>query len=70
MPCKTMQTCAPSTPLLVLLVIMFCVQHLVDFFILQRGNVAGSDGLFAFERDTPKDMLFLGPSQEIWVLAR
>ena len=36
--------------------------HLVDFFVLQRGNNAGSDGLFAFERDTPKDVVFLGPS--------
>jgi hypothetical protein len=44
--------------------------HLVDFFVLQRGNNVGSDGLFAFERDTPKDVVFLGLSQEIWVLTR
>jgi hypothetical protein len=40
----------------------------VDFFILQRGPV--EDGLFAYERNTPKDMLFLGPGEEIWVLTR
>jgi hypothetical protein len=44
--------------------------HLVDFFVLQRGNVAGIDGLFAFERNAAKDIIFLGPSQEIWVIAR
>jgi len=44
--------------------------HLVDMFILQRGNVAGGDGLFAFERNAAKDIVFLGPSQEVWVLAR
>jgi hypothetical protein len=44
--------------------------HLVDFFVLQRGNQAGSDGLFAFERNAPKDIIFLGPSQEVWVIAR
>lgn len=27
-------------------------------------------GLFEYERNTPKDVLFLGPSQEIWVIAR
>ena len=70
MPCKTMQTCALSTPLLVLLVVMICVQHLVDFFIMQRGAVPNSDGLFAFERNAPKDMLFVGPGQELWVIAR
>lgn len=44
--------------------------HLVDFFVLKRGNNFGSDGLFAFERDSPKDIVFLGPSQEIWVISR
>lgn len=44
--------------------------HLVDFFVMQRGNNAGTDGLFAFERDTPKDVVFLGPSQTIWLIAR
>jgi hypothetical protein len=44
--------------------------HLVDFFVLQRGNQAGSDGLFAFERNAAKDIIFLGPSQEVWVIAR
>lgn len=44
--------------------------HLVDFFILQRGNVAGNDGLFAFERNAAKDIIFLGPAQEVWVIAR
>jgi hypothetical protein len=60
--------------------------HLVDFFILQRGDnlleptfpapsataVANTDpdGLFAYERNVPKDVLYLGPSQEVWVIAR
>lgn len=45
---------------------LFALQ--VDFFILQRGRVP--DGLFAYERNTPKDMLFLGPGEELWVLVR
>jgi hypothetical protein len=56
-----------------LCVAVLCVAVLccatVDFFVLQRGNNAG-DGLFAFERNTPKDVIFLGPSQEMWVIAR
>jgi hypothetical protein len=35
---------------------------------MQRGRV--DDGLFAYERLMPKDMLFLGPSQDIYVIAR
>jgi hypothetical protein len=45
----------------------------VDFYILQRGNNLAPttvDGLFAFERNAPKDMLFLGPGQDIWAIAR
>lgn len=45
-----------------------CVRVQVDFFILQRGRV--DDGLFAYERNTPKDMLFLGPGEELWVITR
>lgn len=64
----------------------FCAVHvhLVDFFILQRGNnpeepaiidpIAAAntdvDGLFAYERNAPKDVLYLGPSQVMWVIAR
>lgn len=44
--------------------------HLVDFYILQRGKNQAGDGLFSFERMTPKDMLFLGPGQDLWVIAR
>jgi hypothetical protein len=44
--------------------------HLVDFFVLKRGSNFGSDGLFSFERDSPKDIVFLGPNQEIWVISR
>ena len=54
--------------------------HLVDFFVLQRGNNdtlltplelnSPANGLFAFERHTPKDVVYLGPSQTIWLLAR
>lgn len=47
---------------------MCLVMWQVDFYILQRGLV--QDGLFAFERNAPKDMLFLGPSQDLWVLVR
>jgi hypothetical protein len=58
----------------------------VDFFILQRGNNpldpafpaitqeqqanTDPDGLFAFERNVPKDVMYLGPSQVLWVIAR
>ena len=44
--------------------------HLVDFYILQRGKNQAGDGLFSFERMTPKDMLFLGPGEDLWVLTR
>jgi hypothetical protein len=59
--------------------------HLVDFFVLQRGQnpdlpalvtdpafVQSNpvNGLFEFERHTPKDVMFLGPSQELFVIAR
>jgi hypothetical protein len=45
----------------------------VDFFILQRGDrgFAGLvDGLFPYERNSAKDILYLGPGQEMWVIAR
>lgn len=43
----------------------------VDFFILKRGKPNDPvDGLFAYERGVPKDMLFLGPGEDIWVLTR
>lgn len=35
---------------------------------MQRGKVP--EGLFAYERLVPKDMLFLGPGEELWVLVR
>lgn len=46
--------------------------HLVDFFVLQRGarSVPGAEGLFSFERNSPKDVVFLGPSNELWLIAR
>jgi hypothetical protein len=33
-------------------------------------NNTALDGLFEFERNTPKDVMFLGPSQTLWVIAR
>lgn len=45
----------------------------VDFFIMQRGDrgVAGLvDGLFPYEHNSAKDIIYLGPGQEVWVLAR
>lgn len=45
--------------------------HHVDFFILKRGKPTDpDDGLFAYERNVPKDMLFLGPGEDLWVLTR
>jgi hypothetical protein len=41
----------------------------VDFFVLQRGD-RGFDGLFSFERNVAKDVIFLGPGQEMWVISR
>lgn len=41
--------------------------HLVDFYILQRD---GGDGLQTFEKLTPKDVMYLGPSNKLWVIAR
>jgi hypothetical protein len=37
---------------------------------LQRGDSEGPDGLFEYERDGPKDVVYLGPSQRIWLIAR
>lgn len=36
----------------------------------QRGKAEGDDGLFAYEREAPKDVVYLGASQWIWVIAR
>lgn len=41
--------------------------HLVDFFILRRD---GEYGVRLFEKDSPKDVFYLGPSNEVWVIAR
>jgi hypothetical protein len=41
--------------------------HLVDFFILKR---EGDNGLQPYEKLTPKDVMYLGPSNKLWVLAR
>jgi FtsP/CotA-like multicopper oxidase with cupredoxin domain len=42
--------------------------HLVDFYILQREN--NVDGLRFYERESPKDVLYLGPGEKMWVIAR
>jgi len=44
--------------------------HLVDFFVLQRNDNTGTDGLFAYERMVPKDVVYLGPGQDIYMIAR
>jgi len=41
--------------------------HLVDFFILRRD---GDAGLLYYEERSAKDVFYLGPSNEVWVLAR
>lgn len=41
--------------------------HLVDFFILKR---EGGSGVRSYETRAPKDVLYLGPSNTVWVLAR
>lgn len=47
--------------------------HLVDFFILRRAN-ADSDGVFSPDvyglAGAPKDVMYLGPGETIYVLAR
>jgi hypothetical protein len=42
--------------------------HLVDFYILKREN--NVDGLRVYERESPKDVLYLGPGEKMWVIAR
>ena len=41
--------------------------HLVDFFIIKRD---GDSGVRSYEQMSPKDVLYLGPSQKIYVIAR
>eukprot|EP00877_Chromochloris_zofingiensis_P011113 jgi/Chrzof1/6255/Cz17g17180.t1 len=41
--------------------------HLVDFFVLTRDR---DGGLQPYERLAPKDVVYLGPSQDIFVVAR
>jgi FtsP/CotA-like multicopper oxidase with cupredoxin domain len=41
--------------------------HLIDFLVIQRD---GTSGVLSYESMTPKDVVFLGPSQKIWVIAR
>ena len=45
--------------------------HLIDFFILAREDV---DGVLAPDiyglSGAPKDVMYLGPSETIWVIAR
>jgi len=42
--------------------------HLVDFYILKRDN--SPDGLRYYEQESPKDVLYLGPGEKMWVIAR
>lgn len=41
--------------------------HLVDFYILQRDS---DGGVQPYEKLTPKDVMYLGPSNTLWVIAR
>ena len=41
--------------------------HLVDFYIIKRD---GEEGLRYYEMESPKDVLYLGPSNKLWVIAR
>jgi FtsP/CotA-like multicopper oxidase with cupredoxin domain len=41
--------------------------HLVDFFVLKRD---GANGVRSWERNIGKDVFYLGPSNNVWVLAR
>lgn len=42
--------------------------HLIDFFMLQRDGY--DKGLANYEYMAPKDVMFLGPSNTLWVVAR
>ena len=42
--------------------------HLVDFFVIKRDGAKG--GLEPFEIKSPKDVLYLGPSNTVYVIAR
>ena len=42
--------------------------HLVDFYIIKREGE--SDGVRSYEIETPKDVLYLGPGNKLWVIAR
>ena len=41
--------------------------HLADFYILKRDR---DGGLQEYEKMSPKDIIYLGPSQKIWVIVR
>ena len=43
--------------------------HLVDFYLLQR-NGPNSGALWDYERGSPKDVMYLGPGNSLWVLVR
>lgn len=42
--------------------------EIIDFDPKDSDNP--ENGLFEYERLSPKDVLYLGPSQEMWVIAR
>ena len=45
--------------------------HLVDFFVLRRHDELNRQlGLRPNEADSPKDVVYLGPGETIYVLAR
>ncbi|UJR17736.1 hypothetical protein I4U23_004634 [Adineta vaga] len=41
--------------------------HLVDFYIIRRDR---DGGLKTYENMSPKDIIYLGPSQKVWVIIR
>lgn len=42
--------------------------HLIDFYIIRR--LGDPDGLRQYEVESPKDVLYLGPGNKLWVVAR
>jgi hypothetical protein len=65
--CRAVLFCAVLCCFVLFCSVLCCAA--VDFFVLQRGD-RGVDGLFSFERNVAKDVIFLGPGQEMWVISR
>lgn len=44
--------------------------HLIDFFLIKREGSSGNDIVQEYEKRSPKDVFYLGPSSVVYVVAR